>query len=98
MSRWRDVNGVTLWSRRGNLFTAQFPQIARACERLPPNTLVDGEIVALDESGRVSFNLLQHHRSKTQALLFYLFDIANARARPKKKANVAGGQKNKAVS
>jgi bifunctional non-homologous end joining protein LigD len=36
---------------------------------------VDGEVVALDESGRVSFNLLQHHRSKAQALLFYVFDV-----------------------
>jgi bifunctional non-homologous end joining protein LigD len=65
---------VTLWSRRGNLFTNQFPNIARACEWLPPGTLIDGEIVALDENGRVSFNLLQHHRSKAQALLFYVFD------------------------
>jgi hypothetical protein len=32
-----------------NLFTNQFPDIARACERLPPGTLVDGEIVALDD-------------------------------------------------
>jgi DNA ligase D-like protein (predicted ligase) len=71
----RDVSGVSLWSRRGNPFTKQFPHIAHACERLPPNTLVDGEIVALDESGRVSFNLLQHHRSKAQALLFYVFDV-----------------------
>jgi len=30
---------------------------------------------ALDASGRVSFNLLQHHRSKAQALLFYAFDV-----------------------
>src|SRR5262245_4341045 len=71
----RDSTGVTLWSRRGNLFTTQFPHIASACERLLPGTLVDGEIVALDESGRVSFNLLQHHRSKAQALLFYMFDV-----------------------
>jgi ATP-dependent DNA ligase len=40
---------------------------------------VDGEIVALDESGRVSFNLLQHHRSKAQALLFYVFDVLSDR-------------------
>jgi ATP-dependent DNA ligase len=53
----RDGKGVTLWSRRESLFTKQFPHIAQACERLPPNTLVDGEIVALDENGRVSFNL-----------------------------------------
>ena len=77
----RDARGVTLWSRRGNLFTKQFPQIAQACEQLPPNTLVDGEIVALDESGRVSFNLLQHHRSKAQALVFYAFDVLIYRGR-----------------
>jgi bifunctional non-homologous end joining protein LigD len=63
----RDSTGVRLWSRRGNLFTNQFANIARACEWLPTGTFVDGEIVALDESGRVSFNLLQHHRSKAQA-------------------------------
>jgi len=77
----RDSMGVTLWSRRENLFTKQFPQIAQACEQLPPNTLVDGEIVALDESGRVSFNLLQHHRSKAQALVFYAFDVLIYRGR-----------------
>ena len=77
----RDAKGVTLWSRRGNLFTNQFPHIAQACERLPPGTLVDGEIVALDENGRISFNLLQHHRSKAQALLFYVFDVLVYRGR-----------------
>jgi bifunctional non-homologous end joining protein LigD len=40
----RDGKSVILWSRRGNLFTTQFPHIAKACERLPPNTLLDGEI------------------------------------------------------
>jgi ATP dependent DNA ligase domain len=59
----RDKNGVTLWSRRGNVFTTQFPHVARGCERLPNDTLLDGEIVAIDQAGRISFNLLQHHRS-----------------------------------
>jgi DNA ligase D-like protein (predicted ligase) len=77
----KDSAKVTLWSRRENLFTKQFPQIARACERLPQDTLLDGEIVALDESGRVSFNLLQHYRSKAQALLFYAFDVLIYRGR-----------------
>ncbi|HEX2244512.1 MAG TPA: non-homologous end-joining DNA ligase [Gammaproteobacteria bacterium] len=71
----RDAAGVTLWSRRGNDFTAHFPNIAKACEQLPARTLLDGEIVAIDENGRISFNLLQHHRSQAQALLFYVFDI-----------------------
>jgi DNA ligase D-like protein (predicted ligase) len=77
----RNATGVTLWSRRANLFTNQFPHIAQACERLPPGTLVDGEIVALDANGRISFNLLQHHRSKAQALLFYAFDVLVYRTR-----------------
>jgi DNA ligase D-like protein (predicted ligase) len=71
----KDAAGVTLWSRRGNDFTAQFPNIAKACEQLAPGTLLDGEVVAIDENGRISFNLLQHHRSQAQALLFYAFDV-----------------------
>ena len=47
----RDSSGVTLWSRRENVLTKQFPHIARAFERLPPNTLVDGEIVSWMKAG-----------------------------------------------
>jgi DNA ligase D-like protein (predicted ligase) len=68
-------DGAALWSRRENLFTKQFPRIAKACEKLKPNTLVDGEIVALDGNGRASFNLLQHHRSKASAIWYYAFDL-----------------------
>ena len=71
----RDSAGVTLWSRRGNPLTAQFPKIAKGCEQLPPRTLIDGEVVAIDHNGSISFNLLQHHRSQAQALLFYAFDV-----------------------
>jgi bifunctional non-homologous end joining protein LigD len=71
----KDSTGVTLWSRRGNHFTEQFPTIAEACEHLPPDTLLDGEIIALDASGRISFNQLQHHRPHAQTILFYAFDV-----------------------
>lgn len=71
----RDLAGVTLWSRRKTLFTDQFRQIADVCKRFPPDTLVDGEIVALDQSGHSSFNLLQHHGSKAAAIRFYVFDL-----------------------
>ena len=67
--------GVTLWSRRGNNgFTTRFPGIARACGNLPPNTLIEGEVVAVDENGRASFNALQHSRAGTH-IQFYVFDI-----------------------
>jgi ATP-dependent DNA ligase len=77
----RDSRGVTLWSRRANIFTTQFPRIARAFEKLQPDTLIDGEIVAIDDSGRPSFNLLQHHRSKASAIQFFAFDILIDRGR-----------------
>jgi DNA ligase D-like protein (predicted ligase) len=76
-----DSSGVKLWSRRGNLLTAQFPAIAQALQELPQGTVVDGEIVALDEKGLTSFNLLQHHRSQTSAIRYYLFDLVSDRGK-----------------
>jgi ATP-dependent DNA ligase len=73
-------SGVALWSRRGNIFTVRFPEVARACEKLPPETLIDGEVVAIDESGRVSFNALQHSPSGAH-LQFYAFDLLIHRGR-----------------
>lgn len=35
---------------------------------MTPNTLVDGEIVAPDENGGNSFNLLQHHGSEASGI------------------------------
>ena len=32
----RNEHGVTLWSRKGNDFTNQFPHIARTCEVVSP--------------------------------------------------------------
>jgi DNA ligase D-like protein (predicted ligase) len=72
--------GVVLWSRLGNDFTTRFPDIARACAKLPPDTLIDGEMVAVDENGRISFNALQHRRAGTQSQ-FYAFDILSHRGR-----------------
>jgi bifunctional non-homologous end joining protein LigD len=43
--------------------------------------VVDGEIVALDENGLTSFNLLQHHRSQASALRYYLFDLLSDRGK-----------------
>jgi DNA ligase D-like protein (predicted ligase) len=72
---------LKLWSRRGNLLTAQFPAIAQSFAELPQGTVVDGEIVALDEKGLTSFNLLQHHRSQASAIRYYLFDLLSDRGK-----------------
>ena len=71
---------ITLWSRRGNGFTHRFPKIAQACEKLPHDTLIEGEVVALDEAGRVSFNALQHSSGRIHSQL-YVFDVLVHRGR-----------------
>ncbi len=49
-----------LLSRNGNDLSSGFPEVIRALAALPCNrVLLDGEIVALDEAGRPSFQRLQ---------------------------------------
>src|SRR5215475_14283937 len=43
---------VTLFSRRRKSFDHHYPYLVEALAELPEGTVVDGEIVALDESGR----------------------------------------------
>ena len=50
---------VQLRSRRGNDVTAGYPELAALAEVVPAGTVVDGEVVALDEHGVPSFPLLQ---------------------------------------
>ncbi len=66
---------VTLFSRRGNNLNTWVPNIARAFSFLPDNTLVDGELVVLDENGKPSFTALQNSRFTPDELYFYVFDL-----------------------
>src|SRR5258705_12879951 len=76
----KDSHSVKLWSRRENLFTGDFPGVAQACADLPSDTLIDGEVVALDGQCRMSFNWLQH-RSRANTIRFYVFDLLIYRGR-----------------
>ncbi len=38
-------------------------------------TVIDGEVVALDESGRPSFNILQNFGPSKAPILYYVFDV-----------------------
>lgn len=37
--------------------------------------MIDGEIVALDETGRPAFNVLQNYGSAKAPLFYYVFDV-----------------------
>ena len=56
--------GVNLYSRRHKSFNNQYPYLVEALGELPEDTVVDGEVVALDDSGRPNFNLLAQFRSE----------------------------------
>ncbi|QSQ28368.1 DNA ligase D [Pyxidicoccus parkwayensis] len=61
-------------SRRGNDLSARFPALAEALRKLDVrNTVVDGEIVALDAKGRSRFQLLQNLGGVEQR--YVIFDV-----------------------
>ena len=48
---------AAILSRRNNVLTAQFPTITAGCADLEDRTVLDGEIIALDENDRPSFTV-----------------------------------------
>jgi DNA ligase D-like protein (predicted ligase) len=76
---------VTLFSRRGNSLNTKVPIIATAFSFLPEETIVDGELVVLDDVGRPSFSALQNSRFTPDALYFYVFDLLVLRGRDLRK-------------
>ena len=72
---------VTLWSRNANSLNRKFFYIADALSFLPPDTILDGELVALDDAGRPQFSLLQSFRSAADRVRFVAFDILRLRGR-----------------
>jgi bifunctional non-homologous end joining protein LigD len=83
------IDGGEVWltSRAGNDATARFPEIAPIREALGgTDALLDGELVALDEHGVPSFELLQprmqahgqaavRERAATQPVALMVFDV-----------------------
>jgi len=66
---------LNLFSRRRNSFNTQYSLVFEALTDLPDNTVIDGEVVALDESGRPDFNLLQHYRAEVSRIHYFVFDL-----------------------
>lgn len=71
----KNAGEVLLYSRRRNLLTEKFDYVAKALTELPKETIVDGEIVAVDAHGRSDFNLLQNFRSAESRIHYYAFDL-----------------------
>jgi len=65
-----------LLTRKGLDWTAKFPAIAKAAADLP-DSIIDGEVCALDHNGAPDFAALQAALSdgKTEPLIFFAFDL-----------------------
>jgi bifunctional non-homologous end joining protein LigD len=76
----KDGSRVTLYSRNLKDTTRQYPAIARAATSLHATTAVlDGELVAVDEHGRPSFQALHHQAA--HSLAYYVFDLLHLNGR-----------------
>ncbi len=71
-------SSVKIVSRNRKDMTSQFPDLAHSLQALHlADSIIDGEIVALDSSGRASFQRLQASLSSGEdaALFYYAFDL-----------------------
>lgn len=81
---YHDRRGTRLLSRNDKDFAAKFPEVVQAVDALDvADAVIDGEIVALDEKGRSSFQLLQAYEmgEKRPPLFFYAFDLLQLNGR-----------------
>ena len=68
-------NGVRLYSRNGLSFDKAYPVVFSELSRLEKGLVLDGEIVALNEKGIPSFQLLQQYDPAGDVpLVYYTFD------------------------
>lgn len=69
---------VRLWTRNQKDWTAKFPNVVKALQKLRvQSAILDGEVVALDSSGRSSFQTLQQaiHKTAGKGLVLEVFDV-----------------------
>jgi DNA ligase D-like protein (predicted ligase) len=76
----KDGARIQLRSRTGKDLTAAYRSVATAASRLNAvQAVVDGEIVAVDGTGRPSFQALQHRGAHPgHAVVFFAFDLLHA--------------------
>ena len=72
---FKSSGAISLRSRNNKDFSARYPAVVHALAGMPDESVVDGEVVALDETGRPSFNALQNKVSSGQPVFYYVFDL-----------------------
>src|SRR5688500_1263209 len=73
----KDGARVDIRSRNNKDLASAYPTVLAAIKRLPVKAVaLDGEVVAVDSSGRPSFQALQHRSARTEHhIVYYAFDV-----------------------
>lgn len=66
---------VQLYSRNHVSLNKRFPSIVKALEKLPFQAVIDGEVIGLDDQGKVSFQMLQNAADHADRMLYSVFDL-----------------------
>ena len=67
---------VKLYSRNGNSFLANYPEVATELSVMKVNAVLDGEIVVLNEEGNPDFQKLQDYGlNRNFPIHYYVFDL-----------------------
>jgi ATP dependent DNA ligase domain len=73
---------VNLYSMEGRGFNERFPDVVSALKKLSVDDLVlDGELVAVEPSGRPNFNELQNAASTKLPIYYVVFDVLHYESR-----------------
>lgn len=72
---FKTAAGVRLRSRNDNDFSSRYRSVLKGLANLPADTVIDGEVIAVDADGRPSFSLLQNHGASGIPILYFVFDV-----------------------
>ena len=72
----KNGRNVELWSRNKKRLDERFPEVVKAVAKLSiQSCMLDGEVCALDDQGKSSFQLLQNSAETNHPVVYYTFDL-----------------------
>jgi len=66
---------IAFKTRARVLLRSRYPAIVQGLAKLPDETVIDGEVIALDEDDRPSFSVLQNYGSSKAPVVYFVFDV-----------------------
>jgi bifunctional non-homologous end joining protein LigD len=72
----KNGKSVELWSRNKKPLGKRFPEVVKAVAKLSVGScILDGEVCALNDQGKSSFQLLQNAEETNHPVVYYVFDV-----------------------